>query len=55
MSNEAFGHAAGDGLVELDAEHITITPIGRAFLRQLCAALDPHQLPEARQMMLASA
>lgn len=47
--------AQRDGLVELDAEHITITPIGRAFLRQLCAALDPHQQPEAQQMMLASA
>jgi oxygen-independent coproporphyrinogen-3 oxidase len=47
--------ARQDGLVELDAEHITVTPTGRAFLRQLCAALDPHQQVESQQMMLASA
>jgi oxygen-independent coproporphyrinogen-3 oxidase len=47
--------ARRDGLVELDAEHITITPIGRAFLRQVCAALDPFQQSESQPMMLASA
>lgn len=44
-----------DGLVELDAGHITITATGRAFLRQLCAALDPQQQSESQPLLLASA
>jgi oxygen-independent coproporphyrinogen-3 oxidase len=47
--------ARRDGLVEPGTEQITVTDTGRAFLRQICAALDPHQQHDSRQMMLASA
>lgn len=47
--------ARRDGLVELDASEISVTQTGRAFLRQICAAIDPWQQREPQQMMLASA
>ncbi|HMA12886.1 MAG TPA: radical SAM protein, partial [Steroidobacteraceae bacterium] len=55
MAQQRLTTACRDGLVELDSEHVTILEPGRAFLRHLCAALDPHQQRESRQMMLASA
>jgi oxygen-independent coproporphyrinogen III oxidase len=32
---------AADGLVTLTGYNIAVTPLGRAFLRQICATLDP--------------
>jgi len=32
-----------DGLVQLSGEDIAVTELGRAFLRNICAALDPYQ------------
>jgi oxygen-independent coproporphyrinogen III oxidase len=54
-AQERLTAARGDGLVEMDADHITVTATGRTFLRQWCAALDPHQQRESQPMMLASA
>jgi oxygen-independent coproporphyrinogen-3 oxidase len=55
LAQERLTGARRDGLVEMDANQISVTDTGRVFLRQLCAALDPHQQREAQQMMLASA
>jgi oxygen-independent coproporphyrinogen III oxidase len=44
-----------DGLVKLEASEIGVTQTGRVFLRQICAAIDPWQQLEARQMTMASA
>jgi oxygen-independent coproporphyrinogen-3 oxidase len=32
-----------DGLIESRGDEIIVTELGRAFLRNICAALDPHQ------------
>jgi oxygen-independent coproporphyrinogen-3 oxidase len=55
QSQERLMTAVRDGLVKMDADQISVTETGRVFLRQMCAALDPHQQREAQQMMLASA
>ena len=45
-----------DGLlqqvVDAGSLHLTVTERGRAFLRQICAALDPYQ--QARDTVAAS-
>ncbi len=32
-----------DGLIEMRGDDIIVTELGRVFLRNICAALDPHQ------------
>lgn len=55
MAQQRLQSAGRDGLVHIDSDQITVTTTGRAFLRHLCAALDPHHQAESPQVMLASA
>ena len=47
--------ARQDELVEIDDELVSVTEAGRGFLRQICAAFDPHQQRESQPLILASA
>jgi oxygen-independent coproporphyrinogen-3 oxidase len=44
-----------DGLLKLGADDILVTELGRAFLRNICAALDPHQQTLSQTSAAASA
>jgi oxygen-independent coproporphyrinogen-3 oxidase len=55
LATQRLMAARRDGLVDLGTDQISVTATGRTFLRQICAALDPHQQQDSRQMMLASA
>jgi oxygen-independent coproporphyrinogen III oxidase len=41
QQNASVTALAADGLVTLTGQSIAVTPLGRAFLRQICATLDP--------------
>ena len=43
QSQRALHSLQTDGLIELRGDDIVVTELGRAFLRNVCAALDPHQ------------
>jgi oxygen-independent coproporphyrinogen-3 oxidase len=36
------GSPASDGLVDVDAASITVTPLGRPFVRNVCMAFDRY-------------
>jgi oxygen-independent coproporphyrinogen-3 oxidase len=40
---DRFEAYAADGLVEFDSEKVSVTPLGRFFLRNLCATLDAYR------------
>jgi oxygen-independent coproporphyrinogen-3 oxidase len=42
---DRFEAYAADGLVEFEADRVVVTPLGRFFLRNLCATLDAYRLP----------
>ena len=44
-----------DGLLQLRGEDIVVTELGRAFLRNICATLDPYQQALAQQTAAISA
>ncbi len=41
---DRFEAYAADGLVEFDTERVVVTPLGRFFLRNLCATLDAYRI-----------
>ena len=47
--------ARRDGLVQFEGDQLSVTETGRTFLRQVCAALDPHQQLDSQDQMRASA
>jgi oxygen-independent coproporphyrinogen-3 oxidase len=54
LAQEKLLAARQDGLVEMATGQVRVTGAGRAFLRQLCGALDPYQ-QHAAQPLQASA
>ncbi len=40
---DRFEQFANDGLVEFEIDHVAVTPLGRFFLRNLCATLDAYR------------
>ena len=42
---DRFQGFAADGLVTLESDRLTVTPLGRFFLRNLCGTLDAYRAP----------
>ena len=40
---DRFEDYAADGLVQFETDRVTVTPLGRFFLRNLCATLDAYR------------
>ncbi|WP_262422168.1 hypothetical protein [Brevundimonas denitrificans] len=39
---------AADGLIRIEGTRVTVTPLGRPFVRAVCAVFDAHTVPADR-------